>query len=92
MSISTYEIPVPLSVGDWVTLYDEATVEYRPDGRVDGGTAKILFEGAVEQYVPETGKLRFAEDGRSEDIGRAEFLDYLDEANGIEILYDYEDQ
>lgn len=92
MSTNTVEteLAFPLSVGDYVTLYDTATVEYRDDGNIGGGTASILFEGAVEQFVPQTGKLSFAEETRSEDIGRAQFLDYAEQAAGVEILYDWD--
>lgn len=72
------EISVPLNVGDRVVLSKDVEIE----DQAEGYTASVFFEGYVEQYVPETGLLRF-EDA---DIGRAEFLDLLDESEGIEIL------
>lgn len=71
------QISVPLQVGSRVVLYEDVDIDS------DGGLAAgILFEDHVEQYVPSTALLRFEES----DIGRAEFIDLVNKAEGIEIL------
>jgi hypothetical protein len=77
------KISVPLRVGDRVTLSKDVDIE---DGAM-GYTAIPFFEDYVAQYVPATGLLRFEDS----DIGRAEFLELLEEAEGIEILTSGED-
>lgn len=73
-------IGIPLSVGSRVTLLTDVEIEDDDSG----STGTILFDGRVEQYVPQTGKLSF----EGKDIGQAGFLDLLEEADGIEILED----
>lgn len=75
-STLTQEISVPLEVGDRVTLFDEV------DEDEGGFAAGTMFEDTVEQYVPQTGLLRFEDS----DIGRAEFKELLDKAEGIQII------
>lgn len=72
--VSIKTIPVPLSVGDRVKLYNRTKI-------TDGGEKKeiLFFDGVVEQYVPETGLLSFD----LSDIGRARFLERLEEADKI---------
>jgi len=70
------EISVPLTVGDRVSLFDEV------DAEEGGFAAGTMFEDTVEQYVPDTGLLRFEDS----DIGRAEFKQLLDEAEGLQII------
>lgn len=79
-TMKTQTIDIPLPVGSRVTLLTDVEIEDDSSGSI--GT--ILFEGKVEQYVPQTGKLSFEE----KDIGQAAFLDLLEEADGIEILED----
>lgn len=71
-------ITVPLPVGSRVTLLEDVEIE----DEAEGSTASIFFEDYLEQYVPETGLLRF-ENG---DVGRAEFIKMMKEADGVEIL------
>jgi hypothetical protein len=73
----TQEFSVPLRVGDRVTLFDEVDID--KDGGFVAGT---MFEDTVEQYSPQTGLLRF----ENSDVGRADFKDLLDEAEGIQIV------
>lgn len=76
-SYSVQTIGVPLQVGSRVTLLEDVDVD--DEG---GSAASIMFEDHVDQYVPETGLLVFEES----DIGRAEFHDLLDGADGVEII------
>lgn len=80
---SEQRIELPLRVGSRVVLLEESMVEKR-DGEIVGGSSSHLFEDYVEQYVPETGLLRFEDS----DIGRAEFLDLVDEAAGYKVVRD----
>ena len=41
----------------------------------------ILYEETVEQHVPETGLIRM-----SDGTGRADLLDLIDDATGVEIV------
>lgn len=77
MNNLTQEISVPFGVGDRVTLY--SAVDMDKDG---GFAGDVLFEDTVEQYNPQTGLLQFEDS----DIGRAEFKELLDEAEGIQIV------
>lgn len=70
------EISVPLRVGDRVTVFGEV------DKDAGGFSGSPIFEDTVEQYVPQTGLLRFEDS----DIGRAEFKQLLDEGVGIQIV------
>ena len=69
-------IVVPLRVGDRVSLFDEVDTEE------EGFIAGTMFEDTVEQYVPQTGLLRF----ENSDIGRAEFNILVEQAEGIQIV------
>jgi len=53
-------------------------------GKMLAGVTSILFEGYVNRYVPDTGLLEFEDS----NIGRADFLDLLQECDGIEVIYD----
>lgn len=44
--------------------------------------ADVLFEDEIAQFVPDTGLLRFEDS----DVGRAEFLELLDEADGYQVV------
>jgi len=77
------DIQVPLPVGSRVVLYEDAEIE-RVNGNDVGGVTSILFEGYVNRYVPDTGLLEFEDS----DVGRADFLDLLQECDGIEVIYD----
>lgn len=76
--MSIQSITVPLRVGDRVSLFDEVDKE---EG-AEGFTASPMFEDTVEQYVPQTGLLRFEDS----DIGRAEFHKKVEQAEGIQIV------
>ena len=70
-------ISVPLRPGDRVTLLEDVDIDSE-----EGVVASVTFEDYVDQYVPDTGLLRF----ENSDVGRAEFIEMVDEADGIEIL------
>lgn len=75
MQHNTQTIELPLRVGSRVTLWktsedDDEFLKYDP-----------LYEGYVEQYVPETGKLRM-----SGGIGLDEFHQLVEEADGYEVI------
>jgi len=72
---------MPLPAGSWVELYENVDMDNQK-----GATANVIFEGTVAQYVPETALLRFEEN----DVGRAEFLNLLEQADGYEVFMDYE--
>ena len=84
---SEQRIDVPLPVGSRVVLLEDAEVEL-VDGEVVGATSSPYFEDWVDQYVPETGLLRFEES----DVGRAEFLSMLDEADGFLVVNEEEER
>jgi hypothetical protein len=75
---SVQTIGVPLKVGSRVTLFQDPDIDEE-----EGLAAVVSFEDYVAQYVPETGLLRF----ENSDIGRAEFISMVDEADGIEIIH-----
>jgi hypothetical protein len=75
------EITVSLPPGSRVVLFDDIDIDTR-----GGMAADAVFSDYVAQHSPGTGLLRFQES----NIGRAEFLDMLDEASGIEILQNHE--
>ena len=68
--MSDQSIEVPLQVGSKVTLLTE------------GSSEGVLFEDYVEQYVPDTGLLRF----ENSEIGKTEFEQLLDKSDGVEVL------
>lgn len=70
-------ISVPINAGDRITLLED--VDMDPCGSY---SARDLFEGTVERYNPETGLLEFEES----DVGLAEFMELMDEAEGIQIV------
>lgn len=72
------KIQVPLKVGSRVTLMEDVDIE----DEAEGSTASITFEDYVAQYVPQTGLLRF----ENSDVGQAEFIELLEDADGVEIL------
>lgn len=76
------KIEVPLPVGSRVTLLKDVDIDSQ-----EGSSGTVLFEDYVEQYVPETGLLRFEDS----DIGRAEFKQLADEAGAMEIIRNYEE-
>lgn len=69
-------IELPLEPGSRVVLYE--SVDMDEEG---GYIADVLYEGHVEQYVPETGLLKL-----SDGIGRIEFLELVEEADGYEVI------
>lgn len=71
---------VDLSVGNYVILFETIDFNYQSKDF----TGQTLFEGEVEQFVPQTGLLSFTD--ASEDIGRAKFMQYVSESEGITIL------
>jgi len=73
-------IAVDLNVGDYVILYSDIDFESGAKGYTGG----VLFEGRVSKFVPQTGKLSFTD--ASENIGRATFIEYTRESEGITIL------
>lgn len=77
------EISVPLTVGSRVQLLEDTEVEKCGEDVV-GGAESITFEDYVEQYNPGTGLLQFEES----DIGRVEFIERLQEADGYKVIRD----
>jgi hypothetical protein len=73
-------IELPLKVGSRITLLDDVDIDSE-----EGSTAQVVFEGYVEQYVPQTNKLVFEES----DIGWAKFQELLDKASGVELYTNY---
>jgi len=71
-------LPISVNVGDRVTLFEYTDVEESGIGF----TANVLFEDEIAQLVPDTGLLRFEES----DVGRAEFMELLDEAEGCQVI------
>lgn len=78
--VSEQSINVPLTVGSRVVLTENVDIDSQ-----EGVAASILFEGYVEQYVPETNLLSFEEN----DTGYAEFQQLLEQADGVEIITNY---
>lgn len=70
------QLPIPFKPGDYITIFD--TIETH--------NAKVLFEGEVDRYVPDTGLIEFNPDNRSEDIGRATLREYIEQSAGVEII------
>lgn len=75
-------IDVPLPVGSRVTLLEGVDIDSQ-----EGSSGTVLFEGYVEQYIPETGLLSFEDN----DTGRSEFNKLVGEADTIEIISNYEE-
>jgi hypothetical protein len=73
-------ITVDLGVGDYVILYE--SIDLEPEAK--GYSGDVLFEGEVAQFVPETGLLSFT--NASEEIGRAQFVEYTSRAEGVTVL------
>ena len=69
-------IPVNLKVGARVSVMKDVDMD-------EGGfVASTVFEDTVEQYVPETRKLRFEES----DIGYADFEELLREHDSVQVI------
>lgn len=75
-------ITVPLPVGSRVELYEDVDIDAE-----EGVATSIIFSDYVEQYSPGTGLLSF----ENSDVGRAEFINAMKEADGIEVIRDYND-
>lgn len=74
-------IPVNPRVGSWVTIFDDVDVDEDEQG-LAGFAGGAVFEDKVEQYVPETRKLRFEES----DVGYAEFEKLLREHDSVQVI------
>lgn len=85
--LNTQEISVRLAPGDRITLYKEVDKDYDDSGTFIGAASSILFEGRVKTMNPKTGLIKFEEENRSEDIGRAELRQYIEDCAGVEILH-----
>lgn len=68
-------IELPLKVGSRILLYSDVDI-----GNGGSTASTVMYEGIVEQYVPETGKLEM-----SDGTGRSELLSLIDEAVGYEV-------
>jgi len=69
-------IPVNLKVGSRVSILEDVDTD-------EGGfIASTVFEDTVEQYVPQTRKLAFA----NSDIGYAEFEELLREHDSVQVI------
>jgi len=75
------DVEISLPVGSRVSLLEGIDID-----ESEGSSASILFEGYVEQYVPQTNKLSFEDS----DIGYAEFQELLGQADGVEIYTEYQ--
>ncbi len=92
--MTTHEIPntgeqrtsVVLRPGDYIILGQDTDIDYDEDGRIEGYADSVLFEGEVETHIPQTGKLRFTEETRTENIGREQFNTYLGVCDRVEII------
>lgn len=71
---------LPLKTGARVTLSNDVDIDSK-----EGYTASPYFTDYIERYVPQTNKLVF----RDSDIGYAEFESMLDEADAVEVIYEY---
>jgi hypothetical protein len=74
-------LEMPLPVGSYVELYEDVRLDADK-----GSSAGVIFTGTVEQYVPDTGLLVFEDSS----VGRAEFRELLEEADGYKVLANYE--
>lgn len=81
------EIPVRFGVGDRITIYEDVDKEHDDTGKFVGSSSSIMFEGVVKTMNPKTGLIQFEQDSRSEDIGRAQLLNYLETCEGVEVLH-----
>lgn len=77
---------VVLRPGDYILLGQNTDIDYDEDNRIEGYADSVLFEGEVETHIPQTGKLRFTEETRTEDIGKEQFNTYLGVCDRIEII------
>lgn len=69
-------IEVNLKVGSRVSVLKDVDTD-------EGGfMASTVFEDTVEQYVPQTGLLRFEES----DIGLAEFKELLEQHDSVQVI------
>lgn len=75
------ELCFPLPVGSRVELYKDGDFDEQ-----QGVVATVFFSDEVEQYVPETGLLRF----ENSDAGRAEFHSLVEEADGYRVFTNYD--
>jgi hypothetical protein len=85
--LNTQEISVRLAPGDRITLYEDVDKDYDNSGTFIGAASSILFEGRVETMNPKTGLIEFEAGSRTEDIGRAELREYIEDCAGVEILH-----
>jgi len=69
-------IEVLLKPGDRLTLVEDVDVDER------GSAGTIMYEGIVEQYVPDTGLIRM-DDGTERD----ELFRLIEEAEAVEIIH-----
>lgn len=72
-------LDVPVTVESRITLLEDVDIDSS-----EGSMSSIIFEGYVEQYVPQTNKLSF----ENSDIGYSEFHEMLEQADGVEIITD----
>lgn len=79
--VSEQSIDVPLPVGSRVELYEDVDIDAE-----EGVATSIIFSDYVEQYCPGTGLLSF----ENSDIGRAEFVDAMKEADGVEVISEHD--
>lgn len=70
-------IPIQLRVGSQVAVFDDVNIDQE-----GGFMASTVFEDVVEQYVPQTGLLRFEDS----DIGLAEFKELLEEHDSVQVV------
>lgn len=72
------EIRLPLKAGSYVVLLRDTEVS------AEGVKATQFFQDQVDQYVPETGLLRF----EGSDITLSEFRELVEHADGYEVYLD----
>lgn len=77
----TQEISLPLRAGARVELYEDVDIDSQ-----EGAMHGVTFSDYVEQHCAETNLLRFEES----EIGMAEFQRLAQEADGVEIINDYD--
>jgi len=74
--MSEQTITVNLKVGSRVSILKDVDTD-------EGGfMASTVFEDTVEQYVPQTGLLRFEES----DIGLSEFKELLGQHDSVQVI------